>query len=158
VRKWFIILISLLLLSGCTTFGTQKEFTDDELMELATGVGDATPMGIWDGREYGVYTSDIKTAQWDVVPFALAYDVRVVWLETGQEYPIAITTGTQMDIGAPRVGHFKVIVRACLLVDCDDTEPGNVSEWADSTLIDFASVDGQPGIWRLYFELTPPSW
>jgi hypothetical protein len=63
-----------------------------------------------------------------------------------------------MDIGAPRVGHFKVMVRSCLLIDCDDTDPNNVSEWAESTDITYASVDGQPGIWRLYFELAPPSW
>ena len=156
MSKWLIILISLLLLSACAS--TQKQYSDDELYELATGVGDAAPMGIWDGREYGVYTSDIKTAAWDAVTNALAYEVRMIWLETGQEYPVAITTATQMDIGAPRVGHFKVQVRSCKLIDCDDTDPNNVSEWADSTDIQYAVVDGQPGVWRLYFELAPPSW
>jgi hypothetical protein len=156
MKKWFIILMSLLLLLGCAS--TQKELSDEELYELATGVGDATSMGIWDGREYGHYTTDTLTAAWDAQLGAAAYEVKMIWLETGQEYPVAITTGTQMDIGAPRVGHFKVMVRSCLLIDCDDTDPNNVSEWAESTDITYASVDGQPGIWRLYFELAPPSW
>jgi hypothetical protein len=63
-----------------------------------------------------------------------------------------------MDIGAPRVGHFKVMVRSCKTVDCDCDIADECSEWADSTDIQYAEVDGQPGIWRLYFELAPPSW
>ena len=153
MKKWFVVLLCLLLL-GCASARVQEEIEDERLMELATRVGDAAPMGIWDGREYGVYTTDIKTAAWDAQPGASAYEVKIVWLETGQEYIVGITTGTQMDIGAPRVGHFKVMVRSCDLVDCSDSN----SVWADSTDITYASVDGQPGVWRLYFELAPPSW
>jgi hypothetical protein len=79
VKKWFVILMSLLFF-GCASLRTQEEIEDERLMEYATGVGDAAPMGIWDGREYGVYTTDIKTAAWDLVAEAGAYEVKAVWL------------------------------------------------------------------------------
>jgi len=159
VRKWFVILISLLLLSACA--GSPRMIdraSDEELLDIAAGVGSATILDRWDGTEYWFYTSDNPTVAWDIVPTALAYELKIVWLETDQEYNLGVTTQTQVDLIIPRVGHYKVMARACKLIDCDDTNPDDVSTWADSTDVAYASVDGQPGIWRLHFEIAPPSW
>lgn len=104
----------------------------------------------WTGTEYMV-DEDTVTFAWDAVLDANKYEVKVIWIDPTDpfEYDLEYTTDTQMVITRPRTGHLVFAVRACNDDEC--------SEWFKSTDIGKATVDGEPGVWRVYWKVPPPS-
>jgi hypothetical protein len=119
------------------------------------------------GNEYFNSTGKI-TMQWDSVPQALGYNIRVIMFDKSPEttYAIGHTTETQMEILRPRSGHFRFEAQACKFADCsctDDTGatpendcPLDRSNWAQSTNPAQASVDGAAMGWWVYFKTPAP--
>ena len=104
------------------------------------------------GAVYWISTDTVKIA-WDPVENVQKYEVKLVWLDpdTPFEYNLGFTTDTYMVITRPRVGHFKAMVRSCR-VDPDGTEVFS-TDWADSTNAKYATVDGEPKPWILFFKV-----
>jgi hypothetical protein len=101
------------------------------------------------------------TVQWDAVPEATAYEVRLLMLHiTPTTYfalarvPASETTITFLQ---PRAGHFRVEARTCRFADCHVDDPAqpelDLSRWAESTNKDDASVEGVPMGWWIYWKL-----
>jgi len=104
----------------------------------------------WTGTEYMV-NEDTITIAWDGTPDANHYEVKAIWIDPTNhfEYDLGSITDTQMVITRPRTGHLVFAVRACNGSKC--------SEWSESIDIEKAMVDGEPGAWRVYWKVPPPS-
>jgi len=99
---------------------------------------------------YYINTGETLTAAWDSVEGATSYDMqmlRVEWdNEVVQEW-VGITN-TQQSFTTPKAGMYTIRVRA---VNEDE-----VSVWATSTDIEFATVDSEPRSWWVYGYTAPP--
>ena len=114
------------------------------------------------GRVYTYWfsTADIIPVGWDAhenYQMGDTFDVKVKWVETGHEYNIGSTPELQINITAPRVGHFDVYVRASRSGTDENGDPVTLkSEWIVSTDPNVALVDGSPEGWRVYWYMAAP--
>jgi hypothetical protein len=131
-RLLFAVLLMLVFWAssawGDVVRTTTYWFTSDKVVTVAWGAPDGSQMG-------------------DV------FEVKVQWVETGHEWAIGTTPELQIDITAPRVGHFDVYVRTKRPVDGGDPL---YSEWIVSTDQAVATVDGNPEGWRIYWRMASP--
>ena len=107
----------------------------------------------FNGEVYWILDTNEATVHWDPVvhPDLSHYEIQIVWMDKNQAYPIVTTTDTEYTFLAPRVGHFIIMVRAV-------NTQGEYSDWADSSIKEYAMVDGVHMSWIIYFKMTPPSW
>jgi hypothetical protein len=119
------------------------------------------------GYEYFNSTGRV-TLQWDLIPEALGYNIRVIMFDKAPEttYAMGQTSNNQMEILRPRSGHFRFEAQACRFADCSCTDntgatpendcPIDKSLWAQSTDPTQATVDGVAMGWWLYWKTPPP--
>jgi hypothetical protein len=128
----------------------------------------STPaMGIGPGYEYMIDSPSV-TLQWDAIPEAAAYRIRVIMFDKVPEttYATGITTESSMPILRPRSGHFRFEAQACRLADCSVVDPAvpenDLSDWArsDDVLHGVTDLDGdgtyEPMAWWVYWKTPPP--
>lgn len=110
-----------------------------------------------DVHMYWMHTTSEATVGWEAnneIDMYLYFELRVEWMETGQQYAVVETQNLEHTFRFPRVGHFVVLVRACRRqADGSDTL---FSEWARSDNVEYARVDGSPRAWVVYCLLPPP--
>ena len=110
----------------------------------------ASAVSVHDHVTYTLYTGEALTMAWDVVENAETYEVQLLRFEWDNEVVqewVGITTTTQ-EISPPKAGMYIIQVRACNEAGCSD--------WAISTSVEFASVDGEPRSWWVYGYTAPP--
>lgn len=100
-----------------------------------------------DGRMYTFGGNETVTVAWDPSPGATYYEYRLALFKRN---PISYlsqgtTTDTRVTHIRPRTDFFRSEVRACNDAGC--------SIWAESTDPKYATVDGQPMSWWIYWEM-----
>jgi len=108
----------------------------------------ASAMQVFDYVTYYMTTDQMVTAAWDASEGAEKYEIRLYCHERNEHLPIGETTECQITFQLPRSGHYIAQVRALCT--------GGGSDWAESTNIEHAAVNGQPRAWWLYGYLDPP--
>jgi len=90
------------------------------------------------------------TVGWNSVSGAEFYKIELVLIDPVPEttFDFGQTTATQMVLNRPRSGHFKVRVAACNADGC---------AWSESIDPAYATVDGQPEAWWIFFKTPSPS-
>ena len=103
----------------------------------------------WDGRMY--VASESLTMAWDTSDGATRYEVQAVDIDhaLAPVYDLGSTTELSMVLTQERTGHYMYRVRACNDAGCSD--------WAESTNTQYATINGQPGQWRVYWKVPTPS-
>lgn len=147
----------------------------------ATDGGEKTSTVSWDGDEhkfiggmivfnihqppdnlfvYWATSSKTKTIGWDKPADHIVgdkYEVRLKWIETGAYFNVGETEAFEINLTAPRVGHFEVYLRTKrILVDNNGDELIKYSRWAVSSNYLDARVNGEAYGWRIYWRMAPP--
>jgi hypothetical protein len=103
------------------------------------------------------YTTDKKaTIAWDAntdYQMGDQFEIKLVWLETSQDYLIVTTPNLTYDLRAPRVGHFEVFLRT---VRPSEPLATRYSGWVQTTDPAVATVNGSPKGWILYWQMAAP--
>lgn len=105
---------------------------------------------------YWFTTDKPVTVAWDAgndYQMGDQFELKIVWLETSQEYTVATTPELSYSIQAPRVGHFEVRVRT---VRPSNPEGERYSEWIRSTDPLYALVDTAAKGWIIYWQMVAP--
>lgn len=103
----------------------------------------------WDGRMY--VASNNITFSWNASDGATKYMVQAVDIDhsLASVDDLGETTETSMVLNQKRTGHYMYRVRACNSAGC--------SAWAESTDPTYATVDGNPMAWRIYWKVPSPT-
>jgi len=97
------------------------------------------------------------TVAWDVAENATSYEVKPVWVDSQgdkHQYASIPTTNTQLTVYRPRGGFFVFYARSLRSAPGEEDQE---SPWIASTNPEYATVNGQPKGWRVYFEIPPPA-
>ena len=99
-----------------------------------------------------VYVSeDTLTLAWDAIDSATRYEIQAVDVlhEPQTIKDLGQSTGTQLVLNRLGASLWAYQVRACNAAGC--------SPWAKSDDPAYATVDGQPGAWRVYWKTPKPT-
>lgn len=102
-----------------------------------------------------ITSEPMVTVAWDAVSEAEGYQVQLVMFDKD---PVTIfnqgeLSETSIELSRPRSGNFIVRVRSW---NWKDGEKQYSENWATSDDAEYATVDGKPGPWWLYWRLPTP--
>ena len=101
---------------------------------------------------YYIMSGESLTATWDEVEGTdITYDFQVLRFEWDNEVIQEWTeiTVLEQEFTVPKAGMYIIRVRAC-------NAAGDVSEWAESTNLEYAMVDNVARSWWIYGYTAPP--